>query len=222
MQTERNHFGKIKLFLIGYFVLLVLLLTFIGAMDWFGYKMLDMTLEFAFFTLLICSALIALVVWLVRRVMRSWVKVVIGSISGLIILALAMGIMSMMSMMLLYNIPMHYTTLTSPEGREAVVMRLFSRDMDAANARAEERRAENPASAAEEYVLDDLAYAYTAYPKAAGFFYNSRQPSQGSVEIGCDSEAQLMYEWTEENTLRMYIEKPELYDHGELTLDLGE
>ena len=62
MQTERKPFGKIRLFIIGYFALLILLLTFVGIMDWFGYKMLDMTLEFAFFTLLICSALIALVV----------------------------------------------------------------------------------------------------------------------------------------------------------------
>ena len=106
-----NTFAKIRIFLIGYFALLILLLTFIGVMDWCGYKMLDMTLEFAFFTLLICSTLVALTVWIVRRIMRSWMKVVVGSLAGLIILALAMGIMSMMSMMLLYNIPMHYTTL---------------------------------------------------------------------------------------------------------------
>lgn len=221
MQTERKPFGKIRLFIIGYFVLLILLLTFVGIMDWFGYKMLDMTLEFAFFTLLICSALIALVVWILRRVMLSWVKAVIGSVAGLIILALAMGIMSMMSMMLLYNIPMHYTTLASPEGKEAVVLRLFSRDMKAANARAQERLVENPESD-EEYVLDDLAYIYTAYPKTAAFFYDSKNPSQGNVEIGCASEAQLMYDWTDENTLRMYIENPETYDHGELVLNLGK
>jgi len=222
MQTERNPFRKVKLFFIGYFALLILLLTFVGIMDWFGYKMMDMTLEFAFFTLLICSALIALAVWIVKRVMRSWVKVVIGSAAGFVILALAMGIMSMMSVMLLYNIPMHYTTLTSPGGKAAVVMRLFSRDMDAANARAAERRLEDPQSDAEDYVLSDLAYEYTAYPKAAGFFYNSKKPSQGSVEIGCGSEGQLMYEWTDQNSLHMYIEGPETYDQGELTLNLGE
>ncbi len=213
MQMEKKPFGKIKLFIIGYFALLILLLTFMGIMDWFGYKMLDMTMEFAFFTLLICSALIALAVWILKRVMRSWVKVVIGSVAGLIILALAMGIMSLMSMMLLYNIPMHYTTLAAPNGNEVAVLRLFSRDMDAANARAQVRRAENPESDAEEYVLDDLAYVYTAYPKVAGFFYDSKLPSQGNVEIGCSSEAQLMYDWVDENTLRMYIENPESYDH---------
>lgn len=217
----KNPFAKIKAFLIGYFALLILLLTVIGVMDWCGYKMLDMTLEFAFFTLLICSALIALVVWILRRVLRSWVKVVIGSVAGLIILALAMGIMSMMSMMLLYNIPMHYTTLTSPNGKTAVVLRLFSRDMDAANARAAERKAAEGQAGGEDYVLGDLAYEYTAYPRAAKFFYNSRKPSRGSVEIGCSSTGQLMYEW-EEDVLHMYIENPEEYDRGELTLDLAE
>ena len=222
MQTERNPFRKIRVFIIGYFALLVLLLTFVGAMDWFGYKMLDMTLEFALFTLLVCSALIALVVWLMRRVMRSWVKVVIGSVAGFAILALAMGIMWMMSMMLLYNIPMHYTTIESSNGGSAAVMRLFSRDMDAANARAEERRAGDPEADPQEYVLADLAYEYTAYPKAALFFYNSRKPSQGTVEIGSDSRGQLMYEWTDENTLHMYIDNPEPYDRGELNLTLGD
>lgn len=220
MQTEKRPFGKIKLFFIGYFALLVLLLTFVGIMDWFGYKMMDMTLEFAFFTLLLCSALIGLAVWFMRRVMRSWVKVVVGSLAGFVVLALAMGIMSLMSMMLLYNIPMHYTTLASPEGKQAVVMRLFSRDMDAANARARERRAAEPESDAEEYVMNDLAYVYTAYPRVAAFFYDSKCPSQGSVEIGCDSSGQLMYEWRDVNTLYMYIENPESYDHGELTLNL--
>lgn len=220
MQTEKKPFGKLKLFFVGYFVLLILMLTFVGIMDWFGYKMLDMTLEFAFFTLLTCSALIALTVWILRRVMRSWIKVVVGSLAGFIILALAIGIMSMMSMMLLYNIPMHYTTLTSPEGKTAAVMRLFSRDMDAANARAQERRGANPDADAEEYELSDLAYVYTAYPKVAAFFYDSNHPSEGTVEIGCASEGQLMYEWTNENVLHMYIEKPEPYDHGELTLEL--
>lgn len=222
MQTERKPFGKMKWFFIGYFTLLVLLLTFIGIMDWFGYKMLDMTLEFAFFTLLICSAMVAFTVWVVRRVLRSWIKAVIGSIAGIITLALAMGIMSMMSMMMLYNIPMHYTTLISPDGKEVVVLRLFSRNMDDADARAKMRRAADPESDAEEYVLEDLAYAYTAYPKIAAFFYDSRQPSQGSVEIGCNSEAQLMYEWMDGDTLRMYIEAPEAYDHGDLILNIGE
>jgi len=216
----QNPFRKIKIFIIGYFVLLVVLLTFIGIMDWFGYKMLDMSLEFALFTLLLCSALVVPTVWIVRRVMRSWVKAVVACLAGFIILGLAMGIMSLMSMMMLYNIPMHYTSLTSPGGKTAVVMRLFSRDMEAADARARERRAD--AQADDEYVLGDLAYAYTAYPRIAKMFYDSKHPGQGSVEIGCESEGCLMYDWTDENTLHMYIEDPEPYDQGELTLNLGE
>lgn len=219
MQAERNPFRKIKLFFIGYFALLILLLTFVGIMDRCGYKMLDITLEFAFFTLLVCSALIALTVWIVRRVMRSWLKAIIGSVAGIIIMALAMGMMGMMSMMLLYSIPMHYTTITSPGGQTVVVLRQFSRNMEAADARAAERRLTDP-DTDDEYVLTDLAYEYKAYPRVAKLFYDSQKPGDGSVEIGCGSEGQLMYEWKDENTLRMYIENPDSYDSGELVLDL--
>ena len=221
MREERNPFRKVKLFITGYFVLLILMLTFIGIMDWCGYKMVDITLEFAFFTLLLCSSLVALTVWIVRRIMRGWLKAVVGSVAGIIILVLAMGIMGMMSIMLLYNIPMHYTTLTSPEGKTAVVLRMFSRDMEAADARAAERRAGNPESDAE-YELVDLAYEYKAYPRVMKLFYNSGYSSEGSVEIGCGSEGQLMYDWIDENTLRMYIQNPDTCDKGELVLNMAD
>lgn len=215
--TKKEPKRGIKSFILAYFIILMLTLTFIGIMDRMGYKMIDMSLEFAIFILLVCSALAGLALWLTRRFQHGWSKAVVGTMSALLILTLAVGGLALFSMMMLYSIPMHYTTLISPNGEKAVVMRMFSRDMEATAARAQQRRSQEN-EAEEDYALSDLAYSYTVYPSVAHFFYNSKQPSDGNVEIGCESEGQLMYEWLDENTLHMYIEEVEVYDKGELML----
>lgn len=217
MNTKKEPLRGIKIFVLAYFIILMLTLTFIGIMDRLGYKMIDMSLEFALFILLVCSALAALALRLIRRFQRGWSKAIAGTMSALLILVLAASALFLFSMMMLYSIPMHYTTLTSPDGEKAVVMRLFSRDMEATAARAEQRRSQENETD-EDYALSDLAYSYTAYPRVAHFFYNSKQASDESVEIGCESGAQLMYEWIDGNTLHMYIQEPEAYDKGELML----
>ena len=216
MSRERNPFRGIRLFIIGYFALLILVLTFVGVMDWLGYRLTDLSLEFALFALLVCSALVALAVWLCRRIPQKWLQVVVGSISGMIVVAAAMGIMMVYSLTALYSMPVHYTTIASPAGEKAVVMRTLSRDMEAVAARTRLRLGEE--ADGEDPVLGDLAYEYVAYPEVARFFYNAKIRSAGSVEIGCESEAALMYEWTDDRTLHMYIENPEPYDQGELEL----
>ena len=52
------------------------------------------------------------------------------------------------------------------------------------------------------------------------FFYNSKKSGDGKLEIGCTSSAQLMYEWTGENTLHLFIENPERGDGGEHSITL--
>jgi len=111
-------------------------------------------------------------------------------------------------------------SITSPSGKDAVVLRSVSSNKEAADARRADRLAADPASVADEYELSDLAYSYTAYPRFAAFFYNMKKPCEGSVEIGCKSAASFMYDWPEENILHMYIEDPEAHDFGELTLTL--
>lgn len=220
MQKERNPFRGVKLFFAGYFALLVLLLTVIGALNWLGYKMADISIQFALLGLLACSALIAGGIWLVKRISNTAIKLLAGAASGVLVLAVAGILLLVYSVSMFSSMPVFYTNLESPNGRGAVVLRSVSNDKEAADARRADRLAAEPSSAADEYELSDLAYSYTAYPRVAAFFYNMKKPCDGSVEIGCRSEAKLMYDWPDEDTLHMYIENPEPHDSGELTLIL--
>lgn len=219
MERERNPLRGVKIFFIGYFVALILVLTFVGVMNWLGYKMADMTLQFALFGLLVCSALAAGAIWIVNRLRRGWVKMIVGTLCGLAVMAVAVVMMAAFSMLLFSSVPAHYATLTSPAGGHAVVLRSFSQNQESADARAAIRRAADPESDPADYVLDDLAYEYAAYPRVLRFFYNSKRPAEGAVEIGCASEAELVYEWQDE-TLHLYIENPQEYDQGECFLTL--
>lgn len=220
MQKERNPFRGVKLFFAGYFAVLVLLLTAIGALNWLGYKMADISIQFVLLGLLACSALIAGAVWLVKRISSTAVKLLAGAVSGVLVLAVAAILLLVYSMSMFSNMPVFYTNLESPDGKGAVVLRSVSNNKEVADARRADRLAADPPSAAEEYELSDLAYSYTAYPRVAGFFYNMKKPCEGSVEIGCRSEAKLMYDWPDADTLHMYIENPEDHDFGELILTL--
>lgn len=220
MQNERNPFRGVKLFFIAYFALLVLVLTFVGFMNWMGYKMIDISIQFALLALLLCSALIAGGVFLVKRVSSRGVKVLLSAVCGVLVVVIAGVLMMAGSMTMFSGMPVHYTTLTSPQGRDAVVLRSVSMNKAAADARRVERLAADPSSSAEEYEFSDLGYVYTAHPRIAVFFYDADAACEGSVEIGCSSEAQLMYDWSDDHTLHMYVENPEAQDGGELTLIL--
>ena len=67
---------------------------------------------------------------------------------------------------------------------------------------------------------EELGFSYAAYPKAAVFFYNSKELGEGNLEIGCTSAAQLMYEWTDDDTLHLYVDNPENGDGGDYSITL--
>lgn len=217
----KNPFRGVKIFFIAYFALLVLSLTFVGVMGWLGYAMIDISIEYALLGLLICSALIAAAVFACRRLMHSWAKIITGTALSLLAAAAAAVLLALYSMSLFSAKPVHYTTLTSPGGRDVVVLRSLSTDSERADARRAERLAANPASPADEYVLGDLGYVYTAHPRCMHFFYNKKVAAEGVLEIGCASAAELKYDWQDADALHMYIENPENGDSGELSLVLG-
>lgn len=217
MERERKPFRGVKLFLMGYFLLLILVLTGIGIMNWLGYGIIDVSMEYALFGLLLCSALIAGAVWIVRRIQSKGIRIVVGALCTLVILALALAMMSAFSLILVARTPLQYTQLTSPEGRTVVVLRQMSVNGDRIVERLEARGAGQDADAAK---FEDLGYSYSAHPRVAHFFYNRKIQATGALEIGCASDAQLMYEWPEENVLYLYVDAPQPGDGGELTLEL--
>lgn len=214
---ERDSFRNVRWFVLAYFVLLILILTVIGIFGQLGYAFIDMGLACALFGLLICSALIAGTVWLVKRFCAKAAKIFAGCIGVLLTFAAAVALAMVCSMMLNFGVPAHYTTLVSEDGNAAVVLRVISGDEQMRKLRVEEY-----GTTQDENTLDFtvLGYRYSAYPRYLRFFYDTKWPAEGALEIGCASDALLKYEWTEPGTLHLYIDGAQVGDAGELTLTI--
>lgn len=214
---ERDSFRNVKWFVLAYFVLLILILTIIGVFGQLGYAFINMGMACALFGLLICSALIAGTVWLVKRFYAKTAKILVGCIGVLLTFAAAVALSMVCSMMLNFGVPAHFTSLVSENGDAAVVLRMISSNEQLRNLRVEEY-----GTAQDENTLDFsvLGYSYSAYPRVMRFFYDTDRPAEGSLEIGCASDALLKYEWTDANTLHLYIDGAQVGDEGELTLTI--
>ncbi len=70
----------------------------------------------------------------------------------------------------------------------------------------------------ETYLYGAYGYVYRAYPKMLWVFYNENADSEGAIYLGAESEARIMYEWQDDDTLRIYIEDAEPGDEGEILL----
>lgn len=218
MQAKKQPIRGVKRFMYGFFALLVLVLTFVGVMKWLGYALIDVSMEFALFGLLLVSALIAGTAGLTRRFSSRGARIATGSICTLVILALSLLLLSMSNFLMATQMPMQYTVLTAPDGRAAVVLRQLSASQERMEARFAARGEKMNAN---QVSIEDFGYRYTAHPRVARFFYNEKCVPEGELEIGCASEAQLMYEWTREDELRLYVENAAAGDGGELRLKLG-
>ncbi len=214
---ERDPFRNIKWFVLGYFVLLILILTAIGVFGQMGYAFIDMGLACGLFGLLVCSALVAGTVWLVKRFDSKAAKILAGCVGVLLTFAAAVILVMVCSLMLNFGVPAHYTTLVSESGEAAVVLRTVSSDAELRDLRAAQK-----SEPIDENTVDFsvLGYSYSAYPRFLRFFYDTRRPAEGKLEIGCASAALLKYEWTEPDALHLFIGDAEIGDVGELTLKL--
>lgn len=194
---EKSPFGNMKLFFLIYFAALILILTFVGIMGWLGYEMVDASMKFMLFGLLMGSAMIAGAWWLVRKIWRRWLKVIVGVGLSALILAVILAMYFAFTLILVMNTPLHYTTIISPGGEAVVVMR--------------------SAVVLDEAVEgDQLAYSYSAHPRKLRFFYEKEYATSGSVQICRSSDAQLMYNWTDDTTMQLYVDAPGPGDGGTL------
>lgn len=71
----------------------------------------------------------------------------------------------------------------------------------------------------QEYPSGAFGWVYTAYPKAAGLFYRPNADVTGEIYRGTESAAELRFEWTGENSVRLYLEKAEPGDSGEIVVN---
>lgn len=201
-----------KKFLIVYFTALIVALTCIGIMGQLGYRLLKESYVFLLFGMLVVSALIALSVFVYKRVFNKVLKVVAVGVSGLICLAVGIGMLVVFTLMTEFSVPAYYNSFEAPSGKTAVVLREYSMN--------EELQAQRPLL--HDDGTDFLGLTYKAYPRFAGIFYDSGKPGEGELEIGLHSAAQLMYEWTDDDTLHLFIRDAQPGDAGEYWLKLAE
>lgn len=204
-----------------YFIVLVLVLTAIGLMDMAGYKMISYGVTFALFGMLVCSLLILAIWAIARRIQGKILRYLVIGLGSVFIFGVAMVLMNFFSFMQLSSMPREYAQLESPSGKKAVVFQLHSFDEDRINARVQKRVAAGEDELEEDEIYySDLGFRYSAYPKKLLFFYDSRADVSGELEIGVNSQAKLMHEWIDDNSLRLYIENPEIADGGEWHLNM--
>ena len=199
---------KGKWFYPGCLAVLMLVLALIGFMDMLGYKLIEPAVSSVLLGVLVTMALGGGAIWITRKMKKGGLKILVGTACVLLVSA---AVLVMFTFFIFYNnfySTGHYATLRSESGREIAVMRRISQKY------AFERAADNPDSSLQ---MEDLGYDYTIYPVFSKFFYNSKQPGKGELEIGCGSAAQLMHEW-DGDSLRMFIRDAEEFDSGELFL----
>lgn len=208
-----------KHFALIFFGLLIVLLTFMGIMSWQNYLMIDMGTEYLLFGLLIVGAMIFGLAMLLRKMMNKIARVITGALCGVIIVAVAVGMLALFTFIVNVSVPAQYAVLTSPGGEKVVVMREWDLDADLMNARMQARCEKDTEAVPGELTEADMGYAYFAAPRVLGMFYDADAKSEGRVNIGVMSNARLMHIW-EGETLRMYAENPEPGDSGEIILNM--
>lgn len=200
----------VKKFFYIYFAALILALTGVGVMGWLGYRLQRESAVFLIFGVLVCSALVALTVFLCKKIEKTWLRRLTGTLGSALTIVAGIVMLVFFTIMSEFAVPAYYNSFESPSGRTAVVLREYS-----ANAELRSQR-----SIIDDDGSDQLGLTYTAYPRVAGIFYDATRPGEGTLEIGLHSSAQLMYEWTDENTMHLFIRDPQPGDEGEHWLTL--
>lgn len=205
-----------KKLLIICFAVLAALLLFTGIMGFLGYSPINAGVVYLLLSILILSGLVLATCIVVKKLKGKWKKRIAGIVGGLITALIAVGLLVFFLFMEAFYTPKEYCSFKSPDGCRAVLMYVYSQDH--VEERAQRRRAADPDAPEDEILYEDLDYTYAAYPKALGLFYNVKKGSETRLCIGCESKAQIMYEWLDGRTLHLYIDQPEEFDEGEITL----
>lgn len=169
---------------------------------------------------------------LFRKLRNKWARILGGFGMMFVLVLIVEFALTYAAQFAQLTLPSKYSVITSESGRKAVVMQMIDSGfgegeeaMMAANERMNERfeyLKANDLIAEEleegEYPLASFGYTYRAYPVKAGIFFHKKADVEGTVYRGYESEAKLLYEWTDENTLRLYLENPEVGDSGEVVV----
>lgn len=179
--------------------------------------------------------LVGFVTWglsaIARRFKSKYGRIVAIFCVGAIVLIIGSLLLAYISQFARIMLPSKYSVITNEAGRKAVVMMRVDTGFEseeaylAATARMDARReqilAEDPSVVVTEedpYPTGAYGFSYNIYPVVGGIFFNEKADAEGTVYRGHSSEAKLLYEWLDDDTLRLYLENPEIGDEGESIL----
>ena len=177
---------------------------------------------------LLCWGCIALF----RKFKNKWARI-IGGFAMMFVLVLIVEFgLTYAAQFAQLTLASKYGFVTNEAGRKVVIMQMIDSGfgegeeaMMAANDRMNERLEYLKANdliteelEEGEYPMASFGYSYRAYPVKAGIFFHKKADVEGTVYRGYESEAKLLYEWTDDNTLRLYLENPEVGDSGEVVV----
>lgn len=175
--------------------------------------------------------LVMLLVWgagcLYKRVKKQGTKTVVALGLGFVIMLVGLTLSTLVMQFGQMAMAQQFATISSQSGKKVALMRAVDmgvgteEDFNDMQARMDVRKAAIEAETGEteeDYPRGAFGYVYAAYPKILGIFYNANADCEGMIYRGCESESKILYEWTDENTLHIYLGNYEPGDEGEIVL----
>ena len=153
---------------------------------------------------------------LFRRIRRRTLRMLVGTLMGVVLVLLLLLAFSYISFFCSLTIPQRCAEVTSPSGaHRLVILRVLDPDESRIEARRAERIAEDPESDPE-VTPDDWGYIYTAYPRTMGAFYRSDADVEGEVCLSYAGGGTLLVEWLDdEATAHFYVDDPHTSEGGD-------
>lgn len=232
--------GVNKGFVIVLLVLMVALIA-LSIIETMGYPLIYTHVTLLGTGVLVLVLLVWAAVAIFRRFSSRMSRIIAGTVLGLVVAFV--GMMGLTYLLTYAQLAMlqPYATISSPAGEKVAIMYTVDtgfvdeESLRAAEARMDARKAQLDAEAAAagevvtettdetgvvDYPSEAYGFVYAAYPRVMGLFIDATADSQGLIYRGSASEAEIKFEWTDDNTVRFYLENPEPGDEGEIVLTL--
>ena len=235
-EAKNERMSLINRIMIGYIAVFGILLIAIPVFEHFGLHLIWTDAPLNGGILMLASLLIWAGINIFRRIKKRIARIMFAFIGGFALMVLTMSVMVYISQ---YSqlFKFHEYTKIQAAGHNVVVMRAVDTGIDVTRAmdedysnaedwaKTEERmNARRDALIAEGVVVEGdtypegaYGYVYKAYPVKMSIFYDADAAGEGEIYMGFKSEAKMLYDATPES-LRIYIEFPEIGDSGTITV----
>jgi hypothetical protein len=235
MEGTKKGLSKFSKGVLIYLGVLMLLLIGASVLSRFGYMLIWPEASVMGWTLFVFSLLVWGAISLTRKVKNEKMRKPVGFFFGVLLVSIGMFGFTFVSLFSQFVYPHVNATLKS-QGKTVVLLRQedseirSAEDLNQLALRMNTRRdeilrlhalQENP----EELVVDQYGYpngaygyVYYAYPRVMGILIDFNAQPEGKIYRGRESQSKILYNWSEDGTLRIYLENPEIADSGEILL----